>query len=119
MASKMKIIYLLLQVSLIIFKSFGIESFPLYNGEIENGPSKSIHYFEPLLFPMDTQRRISRSITEDNNDEELLDTAAQTRNYYYYPYFRIRRISQRRYDDRPLRPYSNYANDYDKFPTVA
>ncbi|CAH1998496.1 unnamed protein product [Acanthoscelides obtectus] len=49
--------------------------------------------------------------------EELLQSA-QTRYYYYYPYFRVRRISRRRWS-RPRHPLSNYEDSYDKFPTVA
>lgn len=63
------------------------------------------------------RKRIARAVTDPIDNEELLDSIPQT--YYYYPYFRIKRISRRRNVDIPKHPLSNYADDYDRFPTVA
>lgn len=85
----------------------------------------------PSLLTHQEPTRIARAIIDPNVDaiiddgeagtthdnDEILDSAPQT--YYYYPYFRVRRISKRRYDDIPKHPLSNYADDYDRFPTVA
>lgn len=57
------------------------------------------------------------SITDSKDGEELLETAPQT--YYYYPALRVRQISRRRYDSPYRGSFSNYANNYDEFPTVA
>lgn len=85
----------------------------------------------PSLLTHQERTRIARAIIDPNVDaiiddgqaettrgnEEILDAAPQT--YYYYPYVRVRRISKRRYDAIPEHPLSNYADDYDRFPTVA
>lgn len=99
-------------------------------------PRRLINREFPSLVTHKEGKRVARAITDSNSDnqaldeetekrriiegvEELLNTSAQTRYYYYYPYFRIRRISKRTYDNKLSQPFSNYANDYDKFPTVA
>lgn len=114
----------LFQVSVIIFAVVGTKCSPLHNREskTEVWPSRKLINREfPTLLTHQEGKRIARAIDSSDvvsNLDELLDTAAQTR-YYYYPYFRVRKISKRTYDTRPSNAFSNYANDYDRFPTVA
>lgn len=56
-------------------------------------------------------------IADSKDGDELLETAPQT--YYYYPSLRVRQIYRRRYDVPSRGAFSNYANNYDEFPTVA
>uniref|UniRef100_A0A6P7GW64 Uncharacterized protein LOC114343022 n=1 Tax=Diabrotica virgifera virgifera TaxID=50390 RepID=A0A6P7GW64_DIAVI len=48
------------------------------------------------------------------SDESLDDSP---RRHYYRPYVRIRRVYRTHY--QPRHPLSNYADSYDRFPTVA
>lgn len=77
-----------------------------------------------------TRRRVTRAIQDDDLGsikeggalEEVLVAAPQTGYYYFYPYFRLRKVSRRRYDYngyKSQKPFSNYADEYDRFPTVA
>lgn len=109
-----------------------IETAPIPEERLETSLAQKIETAKgekELLETAPTQRAATANVEElfetaptqrtetANGEDELLETAPQT--FYYYPYFRVRRISQRRYDNIFQRPLSNYANDYDKFPTVA
>lgn len=128
------------QVSLVVYAITQSKGSPINSIESKTGlwPSRKLINREfPTLLTHRDRTRFARAIDEGYNQfqaipaedsyktdpegaEELLDTAAQTgRYYYYYPYFRVRRISKRTYDSRPSHPFSSYANDYDRFPTVA
>lgn len=53
-----------------------------------------------------------------DDNAEILYSAPQT-YFYYYPFFRVSKITKNKYNRRPQKPLSNYANNYDKFPTIA
>lgn len=60
-------------------------------------------------------------ILQPNSVSDDLKTSQHRYRYRVYrPYIKYAQISRRSYSvNRPLHPLSNYANDYDRFPTVA
>lgn len=116
----------MLQVTLILVIIIQIKSSPINNRQLVRNVwyPKFLAIRESPDTPLERRRHIRAVIdpivdTEDSTndssaDEEPLETAAQ--RYYYYPYYRVRKISARSYNNPPL---SNYADNYDKFPTVA
>lgn len=52
---------------------------------------------------------------EYKDDNEILDSSEATdQRFHYYPQFRLRHVFH-----QPKHPLSNYADSYDRFPTVA
>lgn len=112
----------MLQITLIIFNIIETISSPINTRQLDS----DFRHFYPDIHLERT--RIARAVTDpffddqdpiidSKDDEEFLNTAPQT--YYYYPYYRIRKISRRTYDNPSIQPLSNYADSYDRFPTVA
>lgn len=70
--------------------------------------------------PVADSKRIVGALNVPGDQAELLQPSATM--YYYNPFYRYVKTQQKHYKNyhkRPLHPLSNYANDYDRFPTVA
>lgn len=87
---------------------------PVYIVENSDPPQNQERYIKKRQAEYIPSLDDSNEIKDADNDDITL---SETRRRYY-PYFRIRRIYTS-HRDQPIYPASNYADSYDRFPTVA
>ncbi|XP_057657499.1 uncharacterized protein LOC130894603 [Diorhabda carinulata] len=104
-----------------IFACVSVYSLPVFE---DRSPVELVNtYYQ--LYPREvhypnviTKREIEPDIGSDESESSDEDDLYRAHTRRYYPYFRVRRIYRTRYS-QPKYPLSNYADSYDRFPTLA